>query len=228
MLLRDIDSIDIDSIFEPPLFRRDLNIIPAHLPLSHPAILCKRPVFEAIATLPLHSIMFVLVLVPELDCDLVVRESEQFLAQAVLNRHQHYPTGLLQKASPIRCFLLPLRSQELDNGFGAGQKAATVPPDGVSRVRFSDGGWVSWIVWSGLGNMRNIIMCKVSLGVPEILRLLHLRPCSLFCVWWCQRHGCYLGVRSMDRKVQMINVDRPSTYQYIAFAYGQESTFRKL
>jgi hypothetical protein len=89
MLLRDINSIDIDSILEPALFRQDLNIIPAHLPLSHATILCKRPVLEAITPLPLHAIMFVLVLIPELDCDLVVRESEQLLAQAASKYSQH-------------------------------------------------------------------------------------------------------------------------------------------
>ena len=98
MLLRDIDSIDIDSILEPALFGRDLNIIPTHLPLTHPAILCKCPVLEAITTLPLRSIMLVLVLIPELDCDLVVRESEQLLAQAAMNHHQHYPMTLFEKS----------------------------------------------------------------------------------------------------------------------------------
>lgn len=80
MLLRNIDSIDIDAILEPALFGRDLNIISAHLPLSHPTILCKRPILQAITTLPLHSVMAVLVLIPELDSDLVVLESEQLLA----------------------------------------------------------------------------------------------------------------------------------------------------
>ena len=76
MLLRDIDSIDIDSILEPALFGRDLNIVPAHLPLPHSTILCKSPILQAITTLPLHSVMAVLVLIPELDSDLVVLESE--------------------------------------------------------------------------------------------------------------------------------------------------------
>lgn len=82
MLFRNIDSIDVDSILEPALLGRDLNIIPAHLPLSHPTILRERPVLETITTLPLHSIMAVLILIPELDCDLVVLEREQLLAQA--------------------------------------------------------------------------------------------------------------------------------------------------
>lgn len=34
----------------------------------------------------------------------------------------------------------------MDNGFGAGEEVAPVPPDGVIRVRFGDGGWVSWVV----------------------------------------------------------------------------------
>lgn len=83
MLLRDLDSIDIHSILEPALFDRDLNIITAHLPLAHAAIFRESPVFEAITTLPLHSIVAVLILIPELHCNLVVRKSEQLFAQTI-------------------------------------------------------------------------------------------------------------------------------------------------
>jgi len=98
MLLRDIDNIDIDSILEPALFGRDLNIVPAHLPLPHPTILCKRPVLEAITTLPLHFIMAVLVLIPELDSDFVVLESEQLFAQAAQKWYQHQCIRLLEES----------------------------------------------------------------------------------------------------------------------------------
>ena len=85
MSLSNVNSVHIHPVHEPPVSLRNLDIIPAHLPLSHAAILRKRPVLEAITTLPLHSVISVLVLIPELDSDLVVRESEQFLAQAALN-----------------------------------------------------------------------------------------------------------------------------------------------
>ena len=109
MLLRDINSIDIDPILEPALFGRDLNIIPAHLPLPHPAILRKRPVLEAITTLPLHFIMAVLVLIPELDSDLVVPESEQLLAQTASKRYQHQDqwVGLLKESRTDTTFPFP-------------------------------------------------------------------------------------------------------------------------
>jgi len=87
MLLLDINSIDINSILKPALSSLDLNIIPTHLPFPHPAILSKRPVLEAITPLPLHPIVFVLVLIPELDSDFIVHESEQLLAQAAPIHH---------------------------------------------------------------------------------------------------------------------------------------------
>ena len=79
-----------------------------------------------------------------------------------MNHHQHYPTkSSEEKASPIGRFLLPLCSQELDNGFGAGEEVAPVPPDGVVRVSFGDGGWVSWgFFWSGLRGHEDIVMCQ--------------------------------------------------------------------
>lgn len=83
MLLRDINSIDINSVLEPTLLDGDLNIVPAHLPLAHAAIFRESPVFEAITTLPLHSIVAVLILIPELHCNLVVRKSEQLFAQTI-------------------------------------------------------------------------------------------------------------------------------------------------
>jgi hypothetical protein len=96
MLLGNIDSINIHSLLEPALLGQDVNIVPTHLPLAHAAVFCERPILEAVTTLPLHIIMTVLVLVPELHGDLVVRESEQFLAQAVLRAHQHRLTNVLQ------------------------------------------------------------------------------------------------------------------------------------
>lgn len=73
MLLGYMDSVDINTILEPPLLLRNGDLIATHLPLPHPSISCKRPVLEPIASTPLATI-FVSVLVPELDCDTVVAE----------------------------------------------------------------------------------------------------------------------------------------------------------
>lgn len=68
MLFINLDFIHINSILIPPLFIRDFNIIPAHLPLSHPSILSERPVFKSISPPPLTG--GVVPFVPELHCDL--------------------------------------------------------------------------------------------------------------------------------------------------------------
>lgn len=46
-------SVYIDTFFEPPFMVRKLDIIPAHLSLSHAAILRKGPVFESVGSPPL-------------------------------------------------------------------------------------------------------------------------------------------------------------------------------
>lgn len=123
MLLRDVDSIHVHPILEPTLFLRDLDIIAAHLPLPHSTILREGPVFEPVASLPLHPIVLVLVLVPKLHCNPVVCKSEKLLAQT------------------IRLLFLPLGGQEIDDGLGAGQEKISVTPDGVIGVCFgNDGG----------------------------------------------------------------------------------------
>lgn len=78
----------------------DLNVVPAHLALPHLAILRERPILEAIAPLPLHVVISILVFIPgpvswrvphrdspsiapELDSNLIVRESEKLLSQTV-------------------------------------------------------------------------------------------------------------------------------------------------
>lgn len=130
MRLGDIHFIDIHSLLEPPLSFLDLDIIPAHLPLTHPTIFRKSPILKTIASLPLHPVTAILVLVPELHGDLVVGESEQLLAQSI---------GLL---------LVPLLGQEVDDGFSTGEEAVAVAPDAVGGVGFGDGLRVS--VASGL------------------------------------------------------------------------------
>ena len=83
MLLRDVDSIDIHSILEPALFGRNINIITTHLPFAHTTIICESPVLQTITPLPLHPIVLILVLIPELHRNLVVGKGEQFFAQTI-------------------------------------------------------------------------------------------------------------------------------------------------
>lgn len=116
MLLTDLDTLNINTVSEPPPFLPNLNIIATHLALPHPAVLCKCPVLEAIASLPLHSILSVLVLVPELDCDFVVLEYEELLAKAVV------------------LLFLPLGGEEGDYVGMAAEEGRAVAPDGVFRI----------------------------------------------------------------------------------------------
>jgi hypothetical protein len=127
MLLQDIHDIDIHSISEPAVLFQKLNVISAHLPLTHPAIFCERPILEAIASLPLHPIVLILVLIPELDGYLVIRESEKLLTQAV------------------RLLFFPFRGQEFDDGLVPAKEAVAVTPDRVFCVRLGDGGRVPWV-----------------------------------------------------------------------------------
>lgn len=99
MLLRDVHSVHINTILEPPPFFGNLEVVTTHLPLSHPAILSKRPVLEAITSLPLHLIVRVLVLVPELNSDLVILESEQLFAELVVLLFLPLPVALEVRAS---------------------------------------------------------------------------------------------------------------------------------
>ena len=76
VLLADFYRIHVNVICEPPLLLGKLKVVSAHLALHHAAVLREGPVFETIATLPLHTIVCVLELVPELYSDLIVLESE--------------------------------------------------------------------------------------------------------------------------------------------------------
>jgi hypothetical protein len=105
-----------------------LDIITAHLPLPHPAILRKRPILETVAALPLHTIMRVLVLVPELDSNLVFGERKQLLAKTV---------ALLP---------LPFLGQEFLNPYRTGEERRPVSPDAVRRIRFGNCLQISVIV----------------------------------------------------------------------------------
>lgn len=90
------------------------------MPLPHSAVLRVRPIFEPITALPFHSVMGVLVLIPELYCDLVVGECEELLAET------------------IALLLLPFFRQHVLYRSGSGEKRGTVPPDAVWRICLGD------------------------------------------------------------------------------------------
>lgn len=126
MRLVDMHSVHIHPIDKPPLLLRDLDIIPTHLSLPHPPVSRKSPVLKPVASLPLHSIRAILILIPELHGNLVVRESEELFAQAV---------GLL---------LHPLGCQEVLDSGGSLQEVGAVAPDAVGGVGFGYGLGVPW------------------------------------------------------------------------------------
>lgn len=125
MSLGDVHLINIYAILEPPFGILDLDIVSTHLPLAHSAILRERPVLQPITTLPLHTIVAILVLIPELHRDLVVGESEELFAQA------------------IRLLLVPLPCEKVNDGFAAGEEAVAIAPDAVGCVCFGNGRGIS-------------------------------------------------------------------------------------
>ena len=54
----------------------NLNIVAAHLPLTHLPVFGERPVLKTIAPLPLHTIVGVLELIPELHGDFVISKGK--------------------------------------------------------------------------------------------------------------------------------------------------------
>ena len=68
MLLRNFNCIHIDSVREPSLLVRDLDIVPAHLALPHQPIICKGPILKAVSSPPLARL--VVPFIPKLHSDL--------------------------------------------------------------------------------------------------------------------------------------------------------------
>ena len=68
VLFTDGNRIHVHTVLEPPLFLRNLDVVAAHLPLPHQAVVCERPVLQAVATPPLS--LLILRLIPELNSDL--------------------------------------------------------------------------------------------------------------------------------------------------------------
>jgi hypothetical protein len=120
MSLRNWHLIHIHTLLEPPILLLQLDIVPTHLTLPHYTILTKRPILKAITSLPFHAIVGILILIPELYCNFVVGEREQFLTQ------------------PIILFFLPFGGQECDNFIMTTDEFVTVTPDTVSCVGLDD------------------------------------------------------------------------------------------
>lgn len=146
MFLTDRDIVYIDSIQKPaPLtipVRAKQQIIAAHHALAHlPRLRIKGPILQAIASLPSHSIIRILVLVPELHRDPIIPKSEQLLAQAII------------------VLTLPLGCEKLDNGVCAREKEGTVTPDTIRSVGLRDSRGIpfAWLVRVVLrGSLRHL------------------------------------------------------------------------
>lgn len=68
MPLAYVDRVHVDAVLEPTLPVGDLDVVAAHLPLAHQAVVGKGPVLQAVRPPPLPFL--VVPLVPELDGDL--------------------------------------------------------------------------------------------------------------------------------------------------------------
>lgn len=115
--------------------------------------------------------MFVLVFVPELHGDLVIGERKQLFAKLVI------------------VFFLPFLGEELDDLVGALDELVAVSPDGVGRVGFGDGLWVS-VRFGSVVALRSPSLGIFRPLVPQILRYFHLLMRRFGCKRWCQRHCC--------------------------------------
>lgn len=123
-----VDAVDVPSSLDsflghghPVAAPAQDDVVGAHLSLPHLVrVPVKGPVLQTVRPLPLHAVVPVLVLVPELDGDLVVGEGEQLLAKTVV--------GLL----------FPLLGEELDDLLGPHEELVPVAPDRVGRVAVGD------------------------------------------------------------------------------------------
>jgi hypothetical protein len=68
VLRSNLHCVDVNVTLEPSLLIRNLDVIAAHLPLLHEAVLIKSPVLEAVAAPPL--VIIIMELIPELDSNL--------------------------------------------------------------------------------------------------------------------------------------------------------------
>lgn len=136
VLLTNFHRIDIHPLREPPLTFTQFDVISRHLALPHLTILRKRPILQPIASLPLHPIMLISVLVPKLHSDLIICERKQLLAKLIIT------------------FLLPFLCEELNNLVGSLDKLVTISPNAIRRIDLCDVFWVS----DTLGQMWLVLM----------------------------------------------------------------------
>lgn len=136
MSLRNRHLVHVHTLLEPPILLLQLDVVPTHLTLPHYAILPKRPILKTITSLPLHAVVGIPILVPELHGNLVVREREQFLAK------------------PIILLFLPFGSQKGDDFVMATDELVAVTPDTIRCVGLGDLLWISdteiTILWRGM------------------------------------------------------------------------------
>jgi hypothetical protein len=125
MLLTDLHIVYIDALFVPSFALLKFDVVAAHLALPHSPIFSKRPVLEAITPLPLHPILRILILVPKLNRNLVVRKSKELLAQTVV------------------VLALPFLCEECYNLVTALDEVRADAPYAIGRICFSYGGWIS-------------------------------------------------------------------------------------
>ena len=126
----------------------DLNIVTAHLALAHLAIFRERPVLQTIASFPLHLVMRILILIPELYSDLIVGEGKELFAKAVI------------------LLFVPLLGQKMLNCSCTREERGAIPPNAVGSIRFCDGLWVPIDV-----NLGKEIRCTLPTGHSKGLEL---------------------------------------------------------
>jgi hypothetical protein len=166
----------------------NLNIISAHLPFTHLPVFGESPVFETITPLPLHSIMRVLELVPELYRDLVICKGKQLFSQTIV------------------LFFLPLLCEKVFDRCRAGNEGRPVPPNAIGRVGLGDDFGVPIKVSGRRGGRARFL-----LKIPEVLCLLHLRMGRLGGKWRNKRHVFSLQ-GSCDIAEQKENMSEHSRY----------------
>lgn len=129
MLLANRDRVHVDTIHKPAALaiavRSNQQVIATHHALAHLArVASKGPVLQSVAPLPLHPVLGILELVPELHGDAIVVEGKKLLAQTVVT------------------LALPLGCEESNDGLGAGEERSAITPDAGRSIALSD----SWRV----------------------------------------------------------------------------------
>jgi hypothetical protein len=185
MLLRDFHSVHIDTVLEPPFCVRNLDVVAAHLPLSHPAVLRKRPVFEAVGSPPLAGL--IVPFVPELYSDLNTDQLRIHRAREGKEGNTRYRTDLVLRESkqllpqPIPILHGPLLAQEVDNLIRASKERVPVSPDGIRRVPVLHLMRIPTFINITLSTPHRSFYDFGLPSIPQILRRLHLNPSRLQC-----------------------------------------------